>query len=118
MSAHYLNHGAAETTQSCLYSVRFCSGGAESPALSNPLLCVCICSAARGNQSDPMHPCGMSMPFSHIHIVKIFLPRDTPELLLIMQFTAHRGRNTESLFLELFHPASLGLNGTLSFQQT
>lgn len=46
VSANYVNHGAAETSESCLCPVRFCRGGVESPALSNPLLCVCICSAA------------------------------------------------------------------------
>lgn len=93
MSANHLSHGAAKTTQRPVFVQ------VESPALSILYFVFSSILQQVGNQSDPMHPCGMSMPFSQFHIFKVFFfffPRNTPECLLMMQFTAHRGRNTES----------------------
>lgn len=66
---------------------------------SNLLLCLYLYLSCKHvwNRLDHMHPCGMSIPFSLFRILKSFLAKGIPELLLIMQFTAHRGRYVEGL---------------------
>lgn len=118
MSARYLSHGAAETTQPCLCSVGFCSGGVEAPALSNPLLCVCTYSAASRKpvrSSASLWDVHAIFPLPHI---QDFSPKPYSRTFVNNAVHSSQGKeHREFFFLELFHPGSLGLNDTLPFQQ-